>query len=52
VWYGPSGAFYIMSKGGREEKRVEAHEGAVISLRFNFEGPDLSRPQVTYLLLM
>ncbi|KAG0618321.1 hypothetical protein M758_4G054400 [Ceratodon purpureus] len=31
------GAFFIMSKGGREEKRVEAHEGAVISLRWNFE---------------
>lgn len=30
-----------MSKGGREEKRVEAHEGAVISLRWNFEGLNL-----------
>lgn len=27
-----------MSKGGREEKRVEAHEGAVICIRWNFEG--------------
>lgn len=32
-----------MSKGGREEKRVEAHEGAVITLRFNFEGLYLSQ---------
>lgn len=27
-----------MSKGGREEKRVEAHEGAVICIRWSFEG--------------
>lgn len=33
-----AGAFYIISKGGREEKRVEAHEGAIICLRWNFEG--------------
>ncbi|CAK9221469.1 unnamed protein product [Sphagnum troendelagicum] len=36
------GAFYIISKGGREEKRFEAHEGAVICIRWNFEGTALA----------
>jgi len=32
------GSFRIMSDIGREEKRVEAHKGAVISLKWSFDG--------------
>ncbi|CAM6088739.1 unnamed protein product [Calypogeia fissa] len=35
------GSFHIITKGGREEKHVEAHEGAVTCLRWNFEGTAL-----------
>ncbi|BBN11030.1 hypothetical protein Mp_5g08460 [Marchantia polymorpha subsp. ruderalis] len=37
-----AGSFLIISKGGSREKRVEAHEGAVICLRWNFEGTALA----------
>eukprot|EP00899_Mesostigma_viride_P006413 jgi/Mesvir1/15773/Mv03342-RA.1 len=35
------GTFRIISKTGREEKKVEAHQGACISLRWNHEGTAL-----------
>ncbi|KAL2911875.1 hypothetical protein HK105_208658 [Polyrhizophydium stewartii] len=36
------GKFYICSKGGRIEKAVEAHKGALLSLRWNYEGTAIS----------
>lgn len=36
-----AGTFRIMSKTGREEKKVEAHHGAVIALRWNYDGSAL-----------
>lgn len=35
------GSFHIISKGGREEKQVVAHEGEVICLCWNFDGTAL-----------
>jgi len=32
------GSFRIMSEAGREEKRVDAHRGAVISVKWSFDG--------------
>jgi intraflagellar transport protein 80 len=32
------GTFRILSESGREEKRVDAHRGAVISLKWSFDG--------------
>ncbi|GBG65480.1 hypothetical protein CBR_g51075 [Chara braunii] len=36
------GSFRIIAKNGREEKRVDAHKGAVIALRWNYEGTALA----------
>ncbi|KAJ3288085.1 Intraflagellar transport protein 80 [Borealophlyctis nickersoniae] len=35
------GKFYLCSKGGRIEKAVEAHKGALLALRWNYEGSAL-----------
>lgn len=35
------GTFRIMSKTGREEKRVQAHHGAITALRWSHDGSDL-----------
>ncbi|KAJ3051223.1 Intraflagellar transport protein 80 [Rhizophlyctis rosea] len=35
---GTDGRFYLCTKGGRLEKSVEAHKGALLSLRWNYEG--------------
>jgi len=32
------GSFRLLSETGREEKKVEAHQGAVISLKWSFDG--------------
>ena len=37
----PIGKFYICSRGGRVEKIVEAHKGALLSLKWNYEGSAL-----------
>lgn len=36
------GKFLLCSQGGRVEKAVEAHKGAVITLRWNYEGTALA----------
>jgi len=36
------GTFRIVSETGREEKRVEAHRGAVISVKWSFDGAALA----------
>jgi len=33
-----SGTFKLITKGGRVERSVEAHQGAVVSVRWNFDG--------------
>ncbi|KAI8818239.1 WD40-repeat-containing domain protein [Fimicolochytrium jonesii] len=38
---GTDGKFYFCSKNGRVEKVVEAHTGAILSLRWNYEGSAL-----------
>ncbi|TPX35764.1 hypothetical protein SmJEL517_g02004 [Synchytrium microbalum] len=38
---GTDGRFYLCSKGGRVEKAVEAHKGALLALRWNYEGSAL-----------
>ncbi|KAI8926289.1 WD40-repeat-containing domain protein [Entophlyctis helioformis] len=38
---GTDGKFYICSKGGRIEKAAEAHKGALLSLKWNYEGTAL-----------
>ncbi|KAJ3106160.1 Intraflagellar transport protein 80 [Phlyctochytrium planicorne] len=38
---GTDGKFYLCSKGGRIEKVVEAHKGALLSLKWNYEGSAL-----------
>ncbi|KAI8852661.1 WD40-repeat-containing domain protein [Chytridium lagenaria] len=35
---GTDGKFYLCSKGGRIEKIVEAHKGALLALKWNYEG--------------
>ncbi|KAI5073537.1 hypothetical protein GOP47_0011550, partial [Adiantum capillus-veneris] len=37
-----NGAIGIINKGGREERRIDAHEGAVLSLRWNLDGTALA----------
>lgn len=36
------GKFYICTKGGRIEKAAEGHKGALLSLRWNYEGTALA----------
>ncbi|KAI9344345.1 WD40-repeat-containing domain protein [Obelidium mucronatum] len=38
---GTDGKFYLCSKAGRVEKMVEAHKGAVLALKWNYEGSAL-----------
>jgi intraflagellar transport protein 80 len=38
---GTDGYFYICTKGGKVEKAVEAHLGAVLCVRWNYEGTAL-----------
>ncbi|KAJ3196529.1 Intraflagellar transport protein 80, partial [Entophlyctis luteolus] len=38
---GTDGKFYLCSKAGRVEKIVEAHKGAVLALKWNYEGSAL-----------
>lgn len=35
------GKFYLISKTGRVEKAVEAHVGAVLSVRWSYDGASL-----------
>ncbi|MCO5553156.1 hypothetical protein L7F22_006677 [Adiantum nelumboides] len=37
-----NGAISIISKGGQEERRIDAHEGAVLSLKWNVDGTTLA----------
>jgi hypothetical protein len=32
------GKFYLMSKGGKVEKAIDAHKGAVIACRWSYDG--------------
>ncbi|KAI9103258.1 WD40-repeat-containing domain protein [Phlyctochytrium arcticum] len=38
---GTDGKFYLCSKGGRVEKAVDAHKGALLCLKWNYEGSAL-----------
>ncbi|KAJ3195520.1 Intraflagellar transport protein 80 [Irineochytrium annulatum] len=38
---GTDGRFYLCSKGGRVEKVVDAHKGALLALKWNYEGSAL-----------
>ncbi|KAI8909099.1 WD40-repeat-containing domain protein [Gorgonomyces haynaldii] len=38
---GTDGKFYMCSKAGKVEKAVEAHKGATMAVRFNYEGTAL-----------
>ncbi|KAH7441540.1 hypothetical protein KP509_03G042400 [Ceratopteris richardii] len=37
-----NGAVGVINKGGREEHRIDAHDGAVLSLKWNIEGTALA----------
>ena len=36
-----TGKFYLISRAGRVEKSVEAHRGAVLSVRWSYDGSAL-----------
>jgi hypothetical protein len=36
-----AGKFFLYQRGGRVEKNVEAHRGAILALRWNQAGSDL-----------
>lgn len=37
----PQGKFYICTRAGRVEKGVEAHKGAILAVKWNYEGSAL-----------
>lgn len=36
-----TGKFYLISRAGRVEKSIEAHRGAVLSVRWSYDGSAL-----------